>query len=94
VRDGAVLTATDGSFSFAAEGAFGSFLAGAVRPLSLLDIREDELDDDDAHLLTELQPDLILPVIWDQTLQAVAFLHSHRNEEDYGISENFASSCS
>jgi len=90
VRDGAVLTATDGSFSFDAEGALGSFLAGAVRPLSLLDIREDELDDDDTHLLAELQPDLILPVIWDQTLQAVAFLHSHRNEEDYGISENFA----
>jgi HD-GYP domain-containing protein (c-di-GMP phosphodiesterase class II) len=81
---------SEGNWSIAADGPLAYELAGADRPLSLLDISQD-LSEDETATLAELQPDLMLPVVWDQTLQAVTFLKRAADQErEYEVSEHFA----
>lgn len=89
-RQGEQLRSADGEHSFAAAGPLASMLLAAERPLSLLDIDEDELKDDETGLLAEAGPDLILPVVWAGDLQAAAFLKNGKNGSEYGVIDNFA----
>jgi hypothetical protein len=73
-----------------ADGELARTLTGAVRPLSLLDIPDEGLDSEETRFLSEVHPDLILPVTWNEQLQAVAFLQHGHGDHEYGVSENFA----
>jgi anti-anti-sigma regulatory factor len=90
VRKGRKLKASDRSFAFPADGTLARLVGDADRPLSLLDIAEDELDETEARVLAEVQPDLILPIKSGDELQAVAFLRRGKEEHEYGVSEHFA----
>ncbi len=88
-QDGCYIS-SEGAWSIAADGPLAYELAGADRPLSLLDISQD-LSEDETATLAELQPDLMLPVVWDQTLQAITFLKRAADQErEYEVSEHFA----
>lgn len=73
--------------------AAGGVVAGLLRikrPLTLLDLEDGELWDEESALLEELQPDLILPLICRDELTGIAFLRRGGEEREYGICEIFA----
>ena len=73
-----------------ASGGFAQTVASINRPLTLLDIPAEDLDDEDATLLEALAPDVILPVIREDTLAAMVLLQREGEDHDYNVAENFA----
>jgi HD-GYP domain-containing protein (c-di-GMP phosphodiesterase class II)/anti-anti-sigma regulatory factor len=82
--------ATGGSVRLPAEGGIVASLLRARRPLTLLDLEDGDLWDEETHLLEQHQPDLILPLLRADALVGIAFLRRGRQEREYGISEVFA----
>ncbi len=80
----------EGHRTFAAKGNLALALLAAQRPLYLLDLPADELDQAEAKFLTTVSPDLILPVVWNGELRAVAFLQHGKQDYEYSVSEYFA----
>jgi len=80
----------DGSVHLPAEGSIAATLARIGRPLTLLDVEDDNLWDEETQVLESLQPDLILPLIRDDVLTGIAFLRRSGADRDYGLSEVFA----
>jgi len=89
-RQGHWFLGEDGKRAFTATGRLALTLASAQRPLSLLDIPADELDNGESRFLSAISPDLILPVLWQGQLQAVAFLKRGKKDHEYSVSEHFA----
>ncbi len=79
-----------GHATFPAEGPLSRALAASARPLSLLDLGENELTDEEARLLADLRADMVLPITRQGALQAAVFLRRGREGEEYGVSETFA----
>lgn len=88
-QDDAFVTA-DGAFKLDGDSPLIAMLEAAEGPVTLLDLPDDEFSDAEMLLLEETRPDLILPIVWDQTLQAAAFLRSGKQDHEYGVSEHFA----
>jgi len=84
------LVTADGSRNLPVSGSLVSQFADVARPLTLLDIREDELTADETSFLEELAPDMILPVLQDDELSAVILLVRGGDEREYSLAENFA----
>jgi HD-GYP domain-containing protein (c-di-GMP phosphodiesterase class II)/anti-anti-sigma regulatory factor len=82
--------ATTGKCRVPSEGGIVTGLTRSRRPLTLLDLEDRDLWDEETQLLEDLQPDLILPVIRDEVVTGVAFLKRGGPEREYGISEIFA----
>jgi anti-anti-sigma regulatory factor len=82
--------ATGGSVRLPAEGGIVASLLRTRRPLTLLDLEDGDLWDEETHLLELHQPDLILPLLREDDLMGIAFLRRGRQEREYGISEVFA----
>jgi HD-GYP domain-containing protein (c-di-GMP phosphodiesterase class II) len=82
--------AIDGSVRVPVQGGIVASLVRTYRPLTLLDLDDGDLWDEESQLLEELQPDLILPLMRAGCLAGVAFLQRGGDEREYGISEMFA----
>ncbi len=80
----------DAAVRFADDGPLATLLRESGRPLTLLDIHEQDLDDHETNLLADCRPDLILPLTRAGDLYAAAFLRHREAGHEYGISENFA----
>ncbi len=80
----------DGRVRLPAEGGVVASLVRAGRPLTLLDLEDGDLWDEESQLLEEMQPDLILPLVRDGVLTGIAFLQRGGTEREYGIREVFA----
>jgi len=66
-------------------------LAEIGGPLTMLDIREDELGELETVMLEEINPDIILPVKRQGRLAAVLLLNRGGDEEkEYSVAEHFA----
>ncbi len=59
-------------------------------PLSMLDLREDELGEDEINMLEEINPQIILPVIREGNLAAILLLNRGGEENEYSVAEHFA----
>ena len=90
VRDDVELVDAGGERRIPLDCGFIRNVAKADRPITLLDIPEDELDEDDAEILESLDPDLILPVIQDGELTAMIVLKREGEDREYSVAENFA----
>ncbi len=87
-RDGALV---DGEGrELPARGALSTTLAETARPLTLLDVAEIDLDEAEAELLADLQPDLLLPILDRSELRGVVLLFHGREGGEYGVTETFA----
>jgi len=82
--------AADGRWRLPAEGGIVRSLLQSRRPLTLLDLEEGALWDEETQLLEDLQPDLILPFVKAETLTGIAFLQRGGAEREYGLAEIFA----
>ncbi len=59
-------------------------------PLSMLDIQEDELEEDEICMLEEINPQIILPVNREGKLAAILLLNRGGEELEYSVAEHFA----
>ncbi|MCK9995946.1 MAG: HD domain-containing protein [Candidatus Krumholzibacteria bacterium] len=59
-------------------------------PLSMLDIQEDELEEDEICMLEEINPQIILPVNRGGKLAAILLLNRGGEELEYSVAEHFA----
>ena len=84
------LVSADGSLRLPTEGGVVDALLRTRRPLTMLDLEENKLWDEESQILEDLQPDLILPLLRDEQLAGVAFLQHGGDEREYGLSEVFA----
>ncbi len=89
-RHGEHFVATAGKVRLAAEGGIVAALERSRRPLTLMDLEDGDLWDEESQLLEDLQPDLILPLSRRDELYGIAFLRRGAGEREYGISEVFA----
>jgi len=87
---GEQLVSADGSLRLPAAGGIAETLMRTRRPLTLLDVEDGNLWDEESQILEDLQPDLILPLIRDEALEGVAFLQHSGEEREYDLSEVFA----
>ncbi len=82
--------AVDGDWRLPAEGGIVSALTRTGRPLTMLDLEDNDLWDEETELLEQLQPDIILPLVREETLAAVLLLQHAVTGHDYTLSEMFA----
>lgn len=73
-----------------ADGPLAKQFLGIDRPLTLLDVQDEELSEDEITLLADLNPDMILPVVQDGQLTAVIMLQREGENREYTVAENFA----
>jgi len=59
-------------------------------PLTMLDLQEDELGEDEVCMLEEINPQIILPVIRGGKLAAILLLNRGGEENEYSVAEHFA----
>ena len=90
VVHGGLLRSHDGSSELKVSGPLARQFLLVDRPLTLLDIQDDELDEDEVSLLAELNPDMILPAVKDGKLTAVIMLNRGGDNRDYTVAESFA----
>ena len=89
VQDG-ILKSHDQKSVLKESGALARQFLLVDRPLTLLDIQDDELAEDEVTLLAALAPDMILPVVKDGELSAVILLKRGGQDREYSVAENFA----
>ena len=81
---------TDGQWRVPTEGAIAKGLKRIQRPLTILDLDDGELWDEESQMLEDMQPDLILPLIRENNLSGVIFLQHGGDEHEYNLPEVFA----
>lgn len=65
-------------------------LEQVASPLTMLDLQEDELNEDEICLLEEINPQIILPVMREDKLAAILLLNRGGEEIEYTVAEHFA----
>ncbi len=84
------LTSHDRKASLHRSGPLAAQFLEIDRPLTLLDIRDEELPEAEVTLLAQLNPDMILPVVQDGELTAAILLRREGDNREYTVAENFA----
>jgi HD-GYP domain-containing protein (c-di-GMP phosphodiesterase class II)/anti-anti-sigma regulatory factor len=59
-------------------------------PLSILDLGEDELGENEINILEDINPQIILPVMREGKLGAILLLNRGGEENEYSVAEHFA----
>lgn len=85
-----LLTSHDRRSRLRADGPLAKQFLSIDRPLTLLDVQDEELPEEEVTLLAELNPDMILPVVQDGRLAAVIMLQREGDDREYTVAENFA----
>ncbi len=90
VREGVDMVDPSGERRIPFDSAWVSAVADSDRPLTLMDLPDEAIDDDDAAMLEILDPDIILPVNQGGELRAMILLKRDAEEHEYGVAESFA----
>ncbi|MCP4291754.1 MAG: STAS domain-containing protein [bacterium] len=84
------LKSVNEEFSIPLAGSLARQLVDYGRPLTILDLLDDELVASEVEFLEELNPEIILPLLQDRQLIGVLLLNNHERDRDYTVGENFA----
>jgi len=90
VQSGETFSSPDGQWRLPVAGGIAESLLRTCRPLTMLDLEDGELWDEEEQLLEELQPDLAMPFLSGETLLGVTFLKRAGEEREYNLVEVFA----
>jgi len=90
VRQGDHFVATDDSCQVPVEGGVVATLQRIRRPLTMLDVDDGGLWDEESQMLEDLQPDLIMPLFQGEEMVGVAFLHRGGEDREFSLNEVFA----
>lgn len=80
----------DGDQKLPLAGSLARQLVEFARPLTFLDLRDDELVDSEIKFLEETTPEMILPLLQDRQLIGVIMLGNDGKDREYTVGENFA----
>jgi len=87
--DGRLISA-DGAWQLPLSGGVAETLGRVRRPLTLIDVQDGDLWDEEGQFLEALQPDLMLPLFRGDDLMGVACLKRGGEEREYTLAEVFA----
>lgn len=90
LRSAGRLISADGAWQLPLSGGVAETLCRVRRPLTLIDVQDGELWDEEGQFLEALQPDLILPLFRGDELMGVACLKRGGEEREYALAEVFA----
>lgn len=90
VQSGEVLLSPDGEVRVPVDGGIVESLMRTRRPLTMLDLEDGELWDEEERLLETLQPDLAMPFLRGDTLLGITFLKHAGDDHEYALAEVFA----
>jgi len=71
-------------------GSLARQLVNYARPMTTLDLLDDELGDSEIAFLEKMVPDMILPLLQDQQLIGVVLLSNSGQDREYTVVDNFA----
>lgn len=80
----------DGQWSIGADCSLVSQLFERLQPLTMLDIQDEDLTDQEVSLLEGFTPDIMLPVLNEGEPGAILLLKRADGEEEYSVVEHFA----
>ncbi len=87
---GILLQTLDGEWQLPLSGSFARQMVAASRPLSMLDIRDDELAQSELDFLEAVNPEMILPLMVGQQLVGAILLANDEGGREYTVGECFA----
>ncbi len=87
---GVHLNSTEGNHRLPLAGAFARQLVDYARPMTILDLHDDELVECEIAFLEEKNPEMILPLLQERQLIGVILLSNEGGDRDYTVGENFA----
>ncbi|MEZ4386683.1 MAG: HD domain-containing phosphohydrolase [Candidatus Krumholzibacteriia bacterium] len=90
VRQGDHLESSDGVWRLPVAGGITETVLRVRRPLTMIDVQDGDLWDEESQFLEDLRPDLILPLLRGDDLMGVACLRRSGEERDYNLAEVFA----
>ncbi|MDX2473860.1 MAG: HD domain-containing phosphohydrolase [Candidatus Krumholzibacteria bacterium] len=89
VQDGVLLDANN-EWALDVDGDFASQVVDIGAPMTMLDVHMQDLSDRESSLLEETTPDIILPIMRDESLSAILFLNRDDQDNEYSVAEHFA----
>ncbi len=90
IAKGGLLVSADGYKEILLDGSLAAQAEQVARPMTMLDIRDDDLTDEELSLLEIINPDMILPVLRRGDLYLLLLIKKGGEEREYSVSENFA----
>lgn len=87
---GGLLVSPDGYKELPLDGSLATQAEHIARPLTMLDIQDDYLTEEELSLLEAVDPDLLLPVMRQGVLRLLIFIKKGCEEREYSVSESFA----
>jgi HD-GYP domain-containing protein (c-di-GMP phosphodiesterase class II)/anti-anti-sigma regulatory factor len=90
MADGGLLISPDGYKETPRDGALARQTGLADRPLTMLDIQDEELSEEEISLLEAVDPDLVLPVMRDGELYLMILIKKGGQDREYSVAESFA----
>ncbi len=85
-----LLVSSDGYKEIPLDGSLAQQVEDMHRPLTMLDIRDDDLTEEEISLLEVLDPDMIIPVLRRDVLTFLIMVKRGGDERDYSVPEAFA----
>ncbi|MBD3220715.1 HD domain-containing protein [bacterium] len=90
LAEGEHFVSPDGAWRVPQRGGIAETLLEIRRPLTMLDIENGRLWDEESQLLEDLRPDLLMPLLRHEDLAGVVFLKRAGDDHDYLLPEVFA----
>ncbi len=87
---GVHLCSTEDDFCIPLAGTIARQLVDYARPLTILDLQDDDLVESELHFLEKRNPEMILPLLQDKQLIGVILLSNNGQDREYTVVENFA----
>jgi anti-anti-sigma regulatory factor len=87
---GGLLISPDGYKEIPLGGSLAIQAEQVARPMTMLDVRDENLSEEELSLLEIVDPDMILPVLCRGTLRLLIMAKRGGEEREYDVAENFA----
>lgn len=85
-----VLHTLDGKHNLPLDGSFAGQLREYARPLTILDLLDEEMVESETNFLEALNPEMVLPLLQDSQLIGVILLGNDGRNREYSVGESFA----
>lgn len=90
VAQGGLLISPDGYKELPLDGSLALQVEEMARPLTMLDVMDDGLEEEEISLLEALDPDILLPVLRHEVLSFLVLIKKGGDEREYSVAESFA----
>jgi anti-anti-sigma regulatory factor len=90
VAKGGLLISPDGYKEIPLDGSLANQAEEMARPLTMLDVLGDDLEEEELSLLEAVDPDLIMPVLRQGVLSMLIMVKKGGEDREYSLAETFA----